>query len=452
MILTARNLRLLAIVGAWIATPVMMVVCYNVFARWAAAHFRIYDVPADYLAGVVTAVLLLALIQIWPIPAAHRRALSLLWLVRIGVTLGVMLAFEAIYRGDMPGYYLDGLALNNPFGALAFGDGTQNLYALIGIVGLMTEAYSAMKVIFAYAGLIALYIFYRAAVVCLGQEKIALLYLLGLFPSFLFWGSLLGKDPIVLVGIAIYSYGVARLIVEHRMSALVWVFVGLLIASFIRVWLGAIFIAPLVFTYVMAGRAPPLAKLAFAVIAVPGLLVAVQMFAQEFEIASTEELVATTDKLSEAWARGGSARYVRDGFDSLGAMLAFVPIGAFAALFRPLPLEIPNIFGIMAGLENAFVLGLFLFGLMRRGVGWLGQPILLWAAATVVVWGAVYGFVSYQNLGTAFRFRVQVVPILLFLGLYLAFAHHLQPHRRGEERGWHPPPSDEPTPGTGAHG
>lgn len=452
MIWTTRNLRLLAIIGAWVATPVMMVVCYNLFAGWAAAHFRIYDVAGDYTDGVIAAVLLLALIQVWPVPAAHRRVLSLLWLVRIGITLGVMIAFEALYRGDMPRYYLDGLAFNNPFAALAFGEGTQNTSALVGIVGLITEAYSAIKVIFAYVGLIALYVFYRAAIVCLGYEKIALLYVLGLFPSFLFWGSLLGKDPIVLLGIAVYSYGAARLIVEHRMSALAWVFVGLLIASFIRVWLGAIFVAPLVFTYVMAGRTSPLAKLAFAVIAIPGVLVAVQSFAQEFQIASTEELVATTEKLSEAWARGGSAQYIQGGFDSLGAMLAFVPIGAFAALFRPLPFEIPNIFGVLAGLENGFVLALFVFGLMRRGVGWLGQPILLWAAATLVVWGAVYGFVSYQNLGTAFRFRVQVVPIMLFLGLYLAFAHHLQPDRRGAERERQAPPSDGPVPDTGAHG
>lgn len=408
----------------------MMFVGYSVYGTLSASHFGIHDVGGDYLEGVVTALVLLGLTQIWPVPAAHRRALTLLWVVRIGVTLGMMLAFEAIYRGDMPGYFLGGKALNQPFAAFEFGDGTKNLQAIIGVLSEVTGAYSAMKVMFAYVGLIAVYVFYRAAVVCLGEERIALLYVLGLFPSLLFWSSLLGKDPIVLLGIALYCYGAAGLMVHKKASTLVWVAIGVLLASSIRIWLAVIFIAPLLFAYVMASRTSPLAKLAFLVLAVPALIFALNLFATEFRIASTEELVATADVLSSSWSRGGSAQVLQRGFGSLTEMIAFIPVGAFTALFRPLPLEVPNMFGILAGVENGFLLALLLVGLFRRGVTWLGQPVLLWAAATLVVWASVYGFVSYQNLGTGFRFRVQVLPILLLLTLYLAFAHHLRPADR----------------------
>lgn len=428
---------MLAIIGAFIATPVMMFLGYNLFGDMSASHFRIHDVSGDYLEGVLVALLLLFLVQFWPVPVAHRRVLTLLWVLRIGVTLGMMLAFEGIYRGDMPGYFLTGKALNQPFAAFEFGAGTENLQAIIGLLAKVTGGYSAMKVIFAYVGLIAVYLFYRAAVICLGEERIALLYLLGLFPSILFWSSLLGKDPIVLLGIALYSYGCAGFIVRKQMSMLSWIVVGLLIASFIRIWLAMIFVTPLLVSYVLASRTSPLAKLAFLVIAAPCFGFALDLFAGKFQIASTEELVATTEALASSWSRGGSAQNVGGELDSLGSMLAFMPVGAFAALFRPLPLEIPNIFGVLAGIENGVLLGLLLLGLMRRGVRWLGQPILLWAALTLVVWASVYGFVSYQNLGTAFRFRVQVAPILLLLSLYLAFAHHLRPPawegRRGVE-------------------
>jgi hypothetical protein len=74
-------------------------------------------------------------------------------------------------------------------------------------------------------------------------------------------------------------------------------------------------------------------------------------------------------------------------------------------------------------------LALIVLGILRRGIGWLQQPILLWAFMALVVWGAVYGFASYQNLGTAFRFRAQVTPILLLLGLYLTFGTALRPAR-----------------------
>ena len=110
----------------------------------------------------------------------------------------------------------------------------------------------------------------------------------------------------------------------------------------------------------------------------------------------------------------------------MSSMITFMPIGAFTALFRPLPFEIMNPFGILAGLENAFILTLLVIGLMRCGFGWMRQPILLWAATTLLIWGAVYGFASYQNLGTAFRFKVQVVPILLLLGLFLKYTPHFR--------------------------
>ena len=424
------SLRLLAIFGALIATPVMMFFGYKLFGARSAAHFRIVDVGGDYFEGVVVALLLLALIQFWPVPAAHRRVLTLLWVIRIGVTLGMMLAFEAIYRGDMPTYYLIGKTLEQPFGFMEFGQGTYNTIALVGLLAPLTDSYSALKAIFAYAGLAAVYIFYRTAVLCIGSDRIALLYVLGLLPSLLFWGSLLGKDPVVLLGIAIHCYGIAGLLVHQRWSMLVWVVLGLVIASFIRIWLGVIFLTPLIFTYVMTSRTPPLAKLSFIVVAVPMFLVALNAFGDRFQIASVEELVATTDKVSTSWDHGGSAQSIQGGFGSLESMIAFIPIGAFTALFRPLPLEVPNMFGLLAGLENAALLGLILVGFMRRGVGWLAQPVLLWATATLLVWASIYGFVSYQNLGTAFRFRVQVVPILLLLGLYLAFAHHLRPTMR----------------------
>ena len=210
---------------------------------------------------------------------------------------------------------------------------------------------------------------------------------------------------------------------------LAYVAIGLLIASFIRPWLGIIFVTPLIITYVMSGRSSALTKLIFLLIAIPGFLLALQGFSERFSVETTQDLVATTDKISAAWAFGGSAQQIEGGFTSISSMIAFMPIGSFTALFRPLPFEILNPFGILAGLENAFMLLLFVNGLMRCGFGWMRQPILLWAVTTLLVWGAVYGFASYQNLGSAFRFRVQVVPILLLLGLYLTYTPRLKPQR-----------------------
>jgi hypothetical protein len=395
------------------------------FGTFAAAQFRIYDMTEDYFTGAFAAFVLFALIYFWPVPAAHRKALMLLWLVRVGVTLGLMLAYEARYGLDAASYYRFGIMLNNPTALLGFGDGTSNVTGIVGILAQLTDAYSAIKVMFSYVGLIAVYIFYRCVVICLGQENFAVLYALGLLPSLLFWSSILGKDPIVLLGIAIYCYGVAGMIVRQKWSMVIYVVIGLTIASFIRIWLGVIFITPLIATYVLVSRSSAATKLMFILLAVPGFFFSLQGFAEKFNLETTQDLVTTTQSISSSWARGGSAQEIAQSFTSVQSMIAFMPIGSFTALFRPLPFEVPNAFGMMAGLENAFILSLFVIGIRRRGFGWLRQPILLWAVSAVLIWGAIYGFASYQNLGTAFRFRAQVVPILLLLGLYLTFAHHL---------------------------
>ena len=44
---------------------------------------------------------------------------------------------------------------------------------------------------------------------------------------------------------------------------------------------------------------------------------------------------------------------------------------------------------MMAGLENGFILSLFVIGLMRRNFDWIRQPIRLWAVSALLVWGAV---------------------------------------------------------------
>lgn len=412
--------------AAFLGTPVLMFLGYHSFGAASAANMGVHNLAADYAEGVIAALILLGLISLSPLPAPHRCALALLWLVRMGVTLGAMLAVEARYRGDAWNFYVVGTALSDPLAYFSFGEGTRNIQALVGLLAYASDAYSAIKVIFSFLGLAAIYILYRAATVALGHDRLVLLYALGLFPSLLLWSSLLGKEPVTLLGIAIYVYGVVGVLVERRMRPLIHVAIGLVIAASIRIWLGVIFITPLLLAYVMSSRTAPAAKLAFVILAVPSFLLAMEGFAGQFRVESTEDLVATTDYLSQSWARGGSAQRIASGFGSLSDMIAFLPVGTFSALFRPLPLEVRNPFGLLAGLENAFLLGLLLLGLFRRGLRPFAHPVLMWAAATLLVWGAVYGFVSYQNLGTAFRWRSQTTPILLFLGFYLVYAHHLR--------------------------
>lgn len=430
----AAAIKAFAEIWAYLLTPLAILVGYSLFGQAAAWRFGILDVEGDFVTGVIAAFLLLLSIQFWPVPSAHKRVLSVLWIIRIGVAMGFMLAYEAGYGLDANVYYARGIHLNDPWARFAFGQGTFNVTAIVGLMAALTKAYTAIKLMFSFIGLLAIYVFYRAVKLALGKEAIELLYLLGVFPSILFWSSILGKDPVTLLGIAIFCYGAVGLIAGHGLKMLVYVIAGLALASFIRVWLGFVFLTPLLASMVLAGRSSPVVKAGFLMLTVPLFLFTVQGFAERFSLETAEDLVARTDQISQAWAHGGSALKIEGGFGSLQEMVLFVPVGAFTALFRPLPGEILNPFGMLAGIENAILLGLIVAGLFRHGFAWLRQPILLWAVLTLIAWSAIYGFASYQNLGTAFRFHVQVAPTLLMLGLYLNFGYRgrLYPREDGQ--------------------
>ena len=82
-----------------------MLAAFLLFRSFVAVQFRVYDVTTDYVIGVRPAFLLLVLIQIWPIPADHRRILMFLWLARTGVILWIMLAYaiEVLVLPSRPG-------------------------------------------------------------------------------------------------------------------------------------------------------------------------------------------------------------------------------------------------------------------------------------------------------------------------------------------------------------
>lgn len=376
----------------------------------------------DYMIALVWAVLVLAGLLIVPLPAAHRRVLAVLWIARIGVTLGFMLFYEASYGLDAYYYFLQGAQHGNPWGvagAGAFGSGTANLVGLSWLhQQLLPGSYHALKLTWALIGLLAVYLFYRAVRLHLGREDLRVLWLLGLFPSVLFWGSILGKDPITLLGVALYCLGVVGFVKGRAPRYLIIAALGLALAAWIRIWLAAIFILPLA-AFLFVGRGNWIRKTVLVAIAIPALALSVEAFSNRFQIETAEELVERTDALSQGWARGGAAQQIEGGFTSTGSMLSFVPVGMFTALFRPLPGEVLNPFGLLAGAENLLLLSILLFAAWKGRWRHLRDPVLAWAALLLCVWAATYGFVSYQNLGTAFRFKVQVMPILILLSLAL---------------------------------
>jgi hypothetical protein len=369
------------------------------------------------MAGVVWAVVLALVLTVLPLPSGDRKPLLVLWGAKCFVTLGFMLVYEYSYGLDAYMYFTESLRPGKPQGDESLGGGTEVIAVLAWYHNwFLPDSYHTLKVSCSLVGLAAVYLSYRAAVLYRPTTGTSLLYFLGLFPSVLFWSSVLGKDPIVLLGISLYGFGVVGWSQRRRALYFIPLLAGVWVAATIRLWLGPILLLPLVVVALreVRGTGGKLAVLG-AVGVVVGSMVSV--FRAKLSLYALEDVYRTTEILTDALAGATPSPEVR--FTGIGSMLAFLPQGTFRALFRPLPGEVMNPFGLLAGFENLFLLALVALTAVRITRARLREPMVQWALALIVCWAGVYSFVS-ANMGAAVRFKLQVLPTLLCLLLYLS--------------------------------
>ncbi len=422
LILIARNNWLMTTFLLAVVVSILSMIGFSGIAVDIGHNIPQGDLATDYIIAVIWAIALGVSILVWPVRDQDRRSLLVLWSIKLLVTLGVMLFYEANYETlDAYAYFANSRQGDSSLlEEVRIGAGTQNIIALSWLHNqLLPDSYHALKITFSMIGLIAVYLFYRTAVMFLRCENIRIFYILALFPSILFWSSILGKEPIVLFGMALYVYGVVGWHYFKRLRYLFFLACGVILAIFIRQWLGPILLLPLLI-FAMQGIKNVVFRVMFIFLTIAACLLLISQFMERISIKTIQDLLETTDKISRAWAIGGSAQEVNVDFTRIGSMLAFAPIGVFTALFRPLPGEIFNPFALLAGLENIALLGLLFLAIKRARWKDIRNPLVLWAISLVAIWATVYGFVSYQNLGTAVRYKLQILPMLVGLLLYLA--------------------------------
>lgn len=375
------------------------------------------DLELDYLLAVGWATVLGLSIFFWPVRDNDRRLLLLVWAVKCGVMLGFMLLYESTYSLDAFGYFTSAQG-PAPFHDMGIGQGTNNLRGIAYVLhALVPGSYHALKVSFGMIGMLSVFLTYRAAISFLGREDRALFLVLALFPSILFWSSIVGKDPIQLLGIAIYTYGVVRWSQTHAFRHVSLVVFGILIAMSIRLWSGPILTIPLL-AFAVNGVRGFGRRAVVLLFGLTTIGIGLWSVADYFALETTADVLVRTESWSRGW-EGGSGVVGPTSFTSIQELVRFAPVGMFTALFRPLPGELNNVFGALAGLENATLILLIVAAIVRGPIARLREPVVQWALLFIVTWSASYGFVSY-NLGAVVRFKLQVLPLMLLTILYLA--------------------------------
>jgi hypothetical protein len=411
----ATDSRAFPLVASFVAVLLLMAIAsasFIDFIRASNVRQPLDSLEFDYLVGLIAAAIVAILLLCAPLAGAHRTALLLLWAAKSAITLGLMLAYEAQYDTlDAFSYHERAVGSSVQFDELAWGRSTELVTWIVQCLYVLTPAsYHLAKVVFSFVGLVGIYLTWRALAAMTGKEKLQHLYLLGLFPSLLFWSSIVGKDPILVLWIGMYVLGVARLQQSRYSEGLLLAIVAAMLASLVRPWMGAILLLPMFAALAVqfSGARKPSAIV--AVVVMTSFVLAAAVFgALDVDAAS---FVQSIDDVSKSWDEGGSAQTAPE-FGSLSHVVAFVPLSAFTALFRPLPGEVGGPFGLAAGVENAVLLLASAFTITRFRPKHLLRPSFLTLSGVLVTWAIVYGFVSYQNLGTASRFKAQILPVLL---------------------------------------
>jgi hypothetical protein len=282
--------------------------------------------------------------------------------------------------------------------------------------------------------MVGVYLFYRAAVMFLQREDIRILYILAFFPGILFWSSILGKDPIMLLGISLYVYSVVAWYQLRRPRYLLTLALGLLIICLIRMWVVPIVVAPLMVFVVKAGRSF-IWRMALMAIAVLAFVLILPKMQSLLGVSNVEDTFAFRNYAVTAFQGGGSS-LAAPKITGFSDMIVSLPLGIFTALFRPLPWDVRNLFGFLQGLDGLVLLMLLVKAVMRTRLKELADPILLWAIALILAWAAFYGLTVY-NFGTLVRYKLQILPLLLGVLLYLSRRRRASVVMKGDRGGPH---------------
>jgi hypothetical protein len=428
--------RIAVILGLAVACGLAVVLCVGLSIR-LGQNLPVVDVGYDYVVALVVAVVLGALILLWPLQPLERKVCLSLWLLKMFMTLVVMLWYESHYEIlDSFGYFRDSLQPSRDFTVLNLAVGTEIMSRFFSRLWLvMPESYHAAKVVCAYFGLAAFVMFGRAFELMTSRPRVHFLIVLGIFPSMLFWSSIAGKDPLILFGIAGATYAVASWYHEGgRWLHPVLFIVAALLTALVRPWIGAMLVLSFLFAAVVHFVRRNFGAWGIWLLALAGMGCAIlALMALSSQMGA---LLLALEATTNAFAGGGSAVNAPLVFSSWKDVLVFLPVGVFTALFRPLPGEVANAFGLLAGLENVLLLALtagvaWWVCTGRSGRAWQGRPVILWLLLMVAMWAGLYAFLSYQNLGTGVRFKAQVLPLL-----FLLFATaSIRPGASGGERG-----------------
>lgn len=316
--------------------------------------------------------------------------------------------------------------------------GVARVAAVLGLLSGTT--YLPVALMFAFIAFTGVWSMYETFVTIYPKlhKPLAIAFLF--IPSTVVWGSAIYKDTLCIAGLGWMTYGTFKLFLNKDFSLKN---IGLLILSFyiiaiIKIYILLAFLPALslwlLLSYSHKIRIPAfkfILKLMFAGITVAGFLFFSQLFADDLNKYSLDN-IATTSATTRGWINyssgdEGSAYDLGDFDPSIGGMLTKFPAAVVVTLFRPFPWEGRKLMIALSALEALLFLGGTVFVIYSLGFLNFFKEIFRNANLTFffsfsIIFAFAVGISSY-NFGALSRYKIPCLPFYSGLLFILYYTH-----------------------------
>ena len=253
-------------------------------------------------------------------------------------------------------------------------------------------------------------------------------------PSFIFWGSLFGKDSVMMLSLGLAAYSVARLTQGFRLGSALWLLLAMALVAVIRPHVGAALGAAVGIAWFLSRMSRPgpdgvlvpvrlMFRIAvFAVMLIVPTLILSSMINRDISLDAVYKDMARRHYVlssagdDEGVGGLGSSLPPRLMGESPWEFVEYLPEGFLTFIFRPLPFDAHNKQALVASTEGTLLVIIVLW----RGRHFLRAMRTMWSSP-YLTFCVLYFFLATtalcfeRNLGLIARHKIMVLPFLMLM-------------------------------------
>lgn len=341
-----------------------------------------------------------------------RKELLYVWLIKSFITLIFMLFYESVYQLDAYLYFSSAVDISNT--TFTGGNSLVMAYFNYYLTYIFGESYQSLKLFHSFIGFIGLVILFKTLEMILkdnGQEvKYWYLYLFFLFPTSLFWTSILGKDPISLFWVALVCFSFINFIRSNNKNYkfLLILFFALAGLFFLRYW----FVGIILFSIILYYLHIYLFRRNWYILLF--LLILSSIIVSNIDNSYTNYILDRVNAVNASLSSGVNS-VGKIYYSELSDYFYYLLPNMFTTLFRPLIFDISNVFTLLAACENIILLLFVVKYIVFNISNIIKSKYIVFFLFYIFSWLLFYVMVSPGNFGAAVRFKLQVLPVILII-------------------------------------